>query len=85
MYDGFVERAEAVTRTLLDDRTSFLVVTTLDPDPVREAESSSPSSSAAAITWAQSSSTVSCPPTSAIEMPTRPSASATRRTASPRR
>ena len=38
MYDGFVERAEAVTRTLLDDRTSFLVVTTLDPDPVREAE-----------------------------------------------
>src|SRR4029078_4475866 len=37
MYDGFVERAEAVTRTLLDDRTSFLVVTTLDPDPVRQA------------------------------------------------
>ena len=38
MYDGFVERAKAVTRTLQDDRTSFLVVTTLDPDPVREAE-----------------------------------------------
>ena len=38
MYDGFIERAQAVTRTLLDDRTSFLVVTTLDPDPVREAE-----------------------------------------------
>jgi anion-transporting ArsA/GET3 family ATPase len=38
MYDGFIERAKAVTRTLQDDRTSFLVVTTLDPDPVREAE-----------------------------------------------
>ena len=38
MYDGFVERAQAVTRTLQDDRTSFLVVTTLEPDPVREAE-----------------------------------------------
>ena len=37
MYDGFIERAQAVTRTLQDDRTSFLVVTTLDPDPVREA------------------------------------------------
>jgi anion-transporting ArsA/GET3 family ATPase len=38
MYDGFVERAQAVTRTLQDDRTSFVVVTTLDPEPVREAE-----------------------------------------------
>ena len=38
MYDGFVERAKAVTRTLQDDRTTFVVVTTLEPDPVREAE-----------------------------------------------
>jgi anion-transporting ArsA/GET3 family ATPase len=38
MYDGFIERANAVTRTLQDDRTSFVVVTTLDPEPVREAE-----------------------------------------------
>ena len=38
MYDGFVERARAVTRTLEDRRTSFVVVTTLDPAPVREAE-----------------------------------------------
>jgi anion-transporting ArsA/GET3 family ATPase len=38
MYDGFVERAAAVTRTLEDRRTSFVVVSTLDPEPVREAE-----------------------------------------------
>ena len=38
MYDGFIERANAVTRTLQDDRTSFVVVTTLEADPVREAE-----------------------------------------------
>jgi anion-transporting ArsA/GET3 family ATPase len=38
MYDGFVERARAVTRTLADHRTSFIVVSTLDPEPVREAE-----------------------------------------------
>ena len=38
MYDGFVERAEAVTRTLADRRTTFVVVTTLDPAPVREAD-----------------------------------------------
>jgi anion-transporting ArsA/GET3 family ATPase len=38
MYDGFIERANAVTRTLQDDRTSFVVVTTLEPEPVREAE-----------------------------------------------
>ncbi|HEV8298397.1 MAG TPA: ArsA-related P-loop ATPase [Acidimicrobiales bacterium] len=38
MYDGFVERARAVTRTLEDRRTSFVVVSTLDPGPVREAE-----------------------------------------------
>jgi anion-transporting ArsA/GET3 family ATPase len=38
MYDGFVERAKAVTRTLEDRRTSFVVVSTLDPSPLREAE-----------------------------------------------
>ncbi|MGY6501317.1 MAG: ArsA family ATPase [Acidimicrobiales bacterium] len=37
MYDGFVERANAVTRLLRDDRTSFVVVTTLEPSPAREA------------------------------------------------
>jgi anion-transporting ArsA/GET3 family ATPase len=38
MYDGFVERAEAVTRTLADRRTTFIVVSTLEEAPVREAE-----------------------------------------------
>jgi anion-transporting ArsA/GET3 family ATPase len=38
MYDGFVERAQAVTRTLEDRRTTFVVVTTLEPAPVREAD-----------------------------------------------
>jgi anion-transporting ArsA/GET3 family ATPase len=38
MYDGFVERAEAVTRTLEDRRTTFVVVSTLESAPVREAE-----------------------------------------------
>jgi len=38
MYDGFVERAEAVSRTLADKRTTFVVVTTLESAPVREAE-----------------------------------------------
>lgn len=38
MHPGFVERAEAVRRTLEDRRTSFLVVTTLEPAPAREAE-----------------------------------------------
>lgn len=38
MYDGFVERAQAVTRTLEDRRTSFLVVSSLDDEPLREAE-----------------------------------------------
>jgi anion-transporting ArsA/GET3 family ATPase len=38
MYDGFVERADAVTRTLADKRTTFLVVSTLEASPVREAE-----------------------------------------------
>jgi anion-transporting ArsA/GET3 family ATPase len=38
MYDGFVERAHAVTRTLEDRRTTFMVVSTLEEAPVREAE-----------------------------------------------
>jgi anion-transporting ArsA/GET3 family ATPase len=38
MYEGFVERAQAVTRTLSDHRTTFVVVTTLETAPVREAE-----------------------------------------------
>lgn len=37
MYDGFVERSRAVTRTLADHRTTFIVVSTLEPAPVREA------------------------------------------------
>ncbi len=38
MYEGFVDRAEAVTRTLADKRTTFIVVSTLESAPVREAE-----------------------------------------------
>lgn len=38
MYDGFVERAEAVSRTIADRRTTFVVVSTLEDAPVREAE-----------------------------------------------
>jgi anion-transporting ArsA/GET3 family ATPase len=38
MYGGFVERAHAVTRTLADKRTTFVVVSTLESAPVREAE-----------------------------------------------
>jgi len=38
MYDGFVARARAVQRLLGDDRTSFVVVSTLEPAPRREAE-----------------------------------------------
>ena len=38
MYKGFVERAQAVTRTLADKRTTFVVVSTLEAAPVREAE-----------------------------------------------
>src|SRR5690606_7540434 len=37
MYDGFVERAGAVTRLLGDPRTTFVVVTTLESAPAREA------------------------------------------------
>ena len=38
MYDGFVERAKAVTHVLSDKRTTFVVVSTLESAPVREAE-----------------------------------------------
>ena len=38
MYDGFVERAKAVTRTLSDSRTTFVVVSTLESAPLAEAE-----------------------------------------------
>ncbi len=38
MYDGFVERAAAVTSTLADKRTTFVVVSTLESAPLREAE-----------------------------------------------
>jgi len=38
MYDGFVERADAVERLLHDRRTTFAVVTTLEAAPLYEAE-----------------------------------------------
>ena len=38
MYGGFVTRAEAVTRTLADKRTTFVVVSTLESAPLQEAE-----------------------------------------------
>jgi anion-transporting ArsA/GET3 family ATPase len=38
MYGGFVTRAQAVTRTLSDSRTTFVVVSTLESAPVAEAE-----------------------------------------------
>ena len=38
MYKGFVERSKAVTRTLADKRTTFVVVSTLESAPVKEAE-----------------------------------------------
>ena len=38
MYRGFVARAEAVTRTLGDKRTTFVVVSTLESAPLQEAE-----------------------------------------------
>ncbi len=38
MAPGFVQRADAVARTLSDRRTTFLVVSTLESAPVREAE-----------------------------------------------
>ena len=38
MYEGFVQRATAVERLLHDSRTTFVVVSTLEAAPVREAE-----------------------------------------------
>ncbi|HMK10976.1 MAG TPA: ArsA-related P-loop ATPase [Acidimicrobiales bacterium] len=38
MHDGFVERARAVQRVLADSRTTFVVVSTLEPSPLHEAE-----------------------------------------------
>ncbi|MFP5321379.1 MAG: ArsA family ATPase [Acidimicrobiia bacterium] len=38
MYDGFVDRARAVQRVLEDKRTTFVVVSTLESAPLREAE-----------------------------------------------
>ena len=38
MYDGFVERARAVQRLLAERRTTFMVVSTLEVVPLREAE-----------------------------------------------
>ncbi len=37
MYDGFVERAKSVEQLLHERRTSFVVVTTLEDAPLREA------------------------------------------------
>src|SRR5947199_6719313 len=39
MYAGFSQRAEAVTRLLHERRTTFIVVSTLEAAPLREAES----------------------------------------------
>ena len=38
MHDGFVHRARAVQRVLADKRTTFMVVSTLESSPLREAE-----------------------------------------------
>ena len=38
MYDGFIVRAKSVERLLHDRRSSFVVVTTLEGAPLREAE-----------------------------------------------
>src|ERR1700677_96839 len=38
MYAGFVTRSDAVTRLLSDRRTTFMVVSTLEATPLREAE-----------------------------------------------
>ena len=38
MYEGFVTRSDAVTRLLSDRRTTFMVVSTLEATPLREAE-----------------------------------------------
>jgi len=38
MHDGFIERAQAVSRLIADERTSFLVVSSSETVPLREAE-----------------------------------------------
>ena len=38
MYEGFVERSQAVSRLLEDHGTTFVVVSTLEPAPAQEAE-----------------------------------------------
>jgi anion-transporting ArsA/GET3 family ATPase len=38
MYNGFIERAQAVGRLLADRRTSFIVVTTLEAAPLHEGQ-----------------------------------------------
>ena len=38
MYDGFIERAQAVGRLLADRRTTFIVVATLEAAPLHEAQ-----------------------------------------------
>jgi anion-transporting ArsA/GET3 family ATPase len=38
MEKGFVQRSQQVTRVLSDSRTTFCVVSTLEPSPLREAE-----------------------------------------------
>src|SRR5205823_9592072 len=38
MYDGFVKRARSVEALLHDRRTTFVVVSTLEAAPLREAE-----------------------------------------------
>ena len=38
MHSGFVERARAVSRLLSEERTSFVVVATPEPTPLREAD-----------------------------------------------
>ena len=65
MYSGFVERAEAVTRLLSDRRTTFMVVSTLEATPVREAEFFAAELTAASCTSGRSSSTRCCPTTCA--------------------
>ena len=38
MYDGFVQRSDAVASLLRDERTTFVVVSTTEPAPLYEAE-----------------------------------------------
>ena len=64
MYDGFVERAEAVEQLLHDRRTTFAVVTTLEGAPLREAETfCARAHRRATSTSARSCSTRRCPTT----------------------